>query len=238
VHYRIQNGVVTIIGVVPTIELKRVVEDCVHRVPGVVRVENRIEVGSTQAGGGDSDEALLTRVRETVLSQIQVNGIDFQCHGGVITVIGVVPQPEVKQRLVTLVRQVPGVVNVTDQVTVNAEAKGQAESGRFESEERRSGQVQTEQGQPGQVQPGQAQSSQTQTDQAGSNRAVKSAVEASRTNLAPTGRTNSSPQSGGTNNSLPPGLENKQQLPPGLQNREELPPGLSGQTNSATPPRP
>jgi hypothetical protein len=209
----------------------------VRRVPGVVRVEDTIEVGGTQGSAGDADQVLVSRVRELVLPQIEVSGIDFQCHGGVVTVIGTVPQPELKQRLVTLVRQVPGVVNVTDQVTVNAEVKGETESGRFESGARLSGQAQTGPGQPGQVQPGQAQPGQIQTGQVESNQAVNAAVEASRTNLPPTGRTNALPPTGGTN-ALPPGLEKREQLPPGLQNREELPPGLSERTNNATQPRP
>jgi osmotically-inducible protein OsmY len=127
--------------VVQSIELKQQIENCVRRVPGVLRVEDTIAVGSAQGGGGDSDQVLLMRVRETVLPQIQVSGIDFQCQGGVITVIGTVPQPELKQRLVTLVGQVPGVVNVTDQVTVNPQVQGQAT------------QVQPVQGQATQVEP-------------------------------------------------------------------------------------
>lgn len=236
-HYRVVNGVVTIIGAIPTTELKHVVEDCVRRVPGVARVEDTIEVGGTQGSGGNADQVLVARVRELVLPQIQVSGIDFRCHDGFVTVIGTVPQPELKEQLVTLVRQVPGVVNVTDQVTVNAEVQGQAESGRFESGERRSGQAQTVQGQPGQVQPSQVQPGQTQSGQVGSNQAVNAAVEASRTNLAPTGRTNALPLTGGTN-ALPPTPQNRQQLPPGPQNREELPPGLPERTNSATQPQP
>lgn len=227
-HYRVANGVVTIIGAIPTIELRRVVEDCVRQVPGVVRVEDTVDVGGAQGGSGNADRVLMARVREVVLPQIQVSGIDFRCHDGVVTVIGIVPQPELKERLVTLVKQVPGVVNVTEQVTVNPQVQGQAESGRFESGERRSGQVQTSQGQTGQTQSFQVEQSRIQSGQVDSNNAVNAAVEASRTNLAPTGRTNA----------LPPALENKQQSPPGLQNREELPPALSGRTNNATQPQP
>jgi len=52
VHFRIQNGVVTIVGVVHAIEVKQQIEDCVRRVPGVVRVVNELEFGSTQGGVG------------------------------------------------------------------------------------------------------------------------------------------------------------------------------------------
>lgn len=191
VHFRIQNGVVTLIGVVQTIEIQQQIEACVRRVPGVVRVEDTIEIGAVQGGGGDTDDVLLTRVRESVLPQIQVGGIDFQCHGGVVTVIGSVPQQEQKERLVSLVRQVPGVVNVTDQVTINAGVTGRPESGQVES----------------------------RPDEA--NRAVNAAVETSRTNnLTPTGRTNSSLPPGLENRQqLPPGLQNREQLPPGLSKR-------------------
>src|ERR1051326_7958001 len=219
VHFRIHDGIVTIIGTVQTIEIKQRVESCVRQVPGVIQVEDTIEVAGGQDGGGDSDQILLTRVRERVLPQIQISGIDFQCHGGVVTVIGAVPREDEKERLVTLVRQVPGVVNVTDQVTVNTEIKGQSDSGRRASsrpEGVKNPPVKPKSGRP-------------EAGQSESNRAVNAAVETSKTNnLAPTGRTNS----------LPPGLEKKDQLPPGLQNRQQLPPGLSKGTNSAAQPNP
>jgi osmotically-inducible protein OsmY len=220
VNFKCDRGVVTIFGTVQSIEIKQQIDECVRRVPGVVRVEDTIVIAGNAGGavgGGDSDQILVTRVRERVLPEIQIRGIDFQCHGGVVTVIGSVPQPEVKERLIALVRQVPGVVNVTDQITVNAEVQGQArtEESRQPREEKSQ---QTQAGRPEQTQQGLSERQ----------RAVSAGIETSKTNLPPTGR----------EGSLPPGLEKKEQLPPGLQNRDELPPGLSKRTNDSTRPNP
>lgn len=219
VNFKCDRGIVTIFGTVQTIEIKQEIEQCVRRVPGVVRVEDSIIIAGAGGGveDGGSDQVLVTRVRERVMPQIQVTGIDFQCHNGVVTVIGSVPQPEVKERLISLVREVPGVVNVTDQITVNAEVQGQA---RFEQSE------QTRVGQPEQTRPGQFE--QRREGQSERDRAVSAGVETSKTNLPPTGR----------ENSLPPGLEKKDQLPPGLEKRNELPPGLSKGTNNPAQPKP
>lgn len=181
VNFKCDQGVVTILGTVQSVEIKQQIENCVRRVPGVVRVENTIEIagaGGVGAGvGGDSDQVLITRVRQKVSPEIRVSGLDFQCHGGVVTVIGSVPQPETKERLIALVRQVPGVVNVTDQVTVGGDVQGQTRLGQPE---------QTRLGQPQQTREGQ-----TERD-----KAVSAAIETSKTNLPPTGREN-----------LPPGLD-------------------------------
>ncbi len=70
----------------------------------------------------EPDRALLLQVRQAVLPQIQAGGgvapIQFQAHEGVVTLIGSVPTEEEKQRIAGLVEQVPGVVQVNDQLVL------------------------------------------------------------------------------------------------------------------------
>ena len=69
---------------------------------------------------GAGDQALLLQVRRSVLPQLQLAGtgllIDFNVQQGVVTITGTAPNTVEKQRILTLVRQVPGVVQVSDQV--------------------------------------------------------------------------------------------------------------------------
>jgi osmotically-inducible protein OsmY len=50
VHFQINNGVVTLLGVVTTIQISQQIETTVTQVPGVVRVINRLAVGNTGTG--------------------------------------------------------------------------------------------------------------------------------------------------------------------------------------------
>jgi len=69
---------------------------------------------------GAGDQALLLQVRRSVLPQLQLAAtalpIDFNVQQGVVTITGTAPNTVEKQRILTLVRQVPGVVQVSDQV--------------------------------------------------------------------------------------------------------------------------
>ena len=98
--------------------------------PGVIGVANNLTVGAVQTGSAtdNSDTVLLTRVRETVLPQVQVGGvavpIGFAVQNGVVTVTGTLPSLEQRQRVVALVRQVPGVADVTDQMSLSVSSSG------------------------------------------------------------------------------------------------------------------
>ena len=71
---------------------------------------------------GAGDQAFLLQVRRSVLPQLQLAGtglpIDFNVQQGVVTITGTAPNTVEKQRILTLVRQAPGVVQVSDQVNL------------------------------------------------------------------------------------------------------------------------
>ena len=123
VHFDVQNGVVTLIGTVETVEIKQQVEALVQLTPGVVRVVDQLVVGAVPQSATTQDQSLLLRVRQTVLPQIQVGGmpvpVDFSVQQGLVTITGTVPTIEQKRLLIALVQQVPGVLQVSDQTVIN-----------------------------------------------------------------------------------------------------------------------
>jgi hypothetical protein len=71
-----------------------------------------------------ADQILLLRVRQSVVPQIQVAGqpvpVNFTVQQGVVTVNGVVTSLAQKRQIAALVQQVPGVIQVSDQMLVNS----------------------------------------------------------------------------------------------------------------------
>jgi osmotically-inducible protein OsmY len=51
VHFQVNNGVVTLMGAVTTVQISQQVETTVTQVPGVVRVVNRLVVGNGTGTG-------------------------------------------------------------------------------------------------------------------------------------------------------------------------------------------
>ena len=125
VHYEVQNGVVTLVGTVQTPELGEQIATAVRQTPGVANVVDQLRAdGAAQETSlSGPDRLLLLRVRQRVLPQIQVGGtaapVDFKVHQGEVTVIGTVPNIQQSHYIAAMVRQVPGVVQVTDQLQVN-----------------------------------------------------------------------------------------------------------------------
>jgi len=210
-HFQVQNGIVTVLGAVPNTLQQRQLEAVVQQTPGVLAVINKTTAAGSQPNGvGTSqDQALLLRVRQAVVPQIQVANtpvpVDFRAHQGVITIVGAVPSIAQKRQIYALVQQVPGVLQIRDQMTV-AGAAGAA----------------------GSAQP----LNPTASNSAGSNLGTAGITTqetiqnagAINPSLTPTGRTNRT--------RLAPPLVNRSDLPPGLNRRVELPAALAPRTNS------
>ncbi len=81
---------------------------------------------SALTGGAMSpaDQTLLLRVRQSVVPQIQVAAqpipVNFTVQQGVVTINGAVTSFAQKRQIAALVQQVPGVVQVSDQMLVNS----------------------------------------------------------------------------------------------------------------------
>lgn len=80
-----------------------------------------------------ADARLLTQIRQAVVGQIRTVGVlspvHFIVRDGVVTLVGVLPRDEERQRLVTIVQGVPGVVRVIDQIQVGGGAGAQTTTG-------------------------------------------------------------------------------------------------------------
>ena len=70
----------------------------------------------------EADQILLRQIREQLAPHLRVSGtrapVAFNVHEGDVTLVGIVPSNEEKKQIETLVQQIPGVVNVVDQLVV------------------------------------------------------------------------------------------------------------------------
>ena len=137
VSFEVRNGVVTLVGQVQNASTEEQLESLVQQVPGVTGIIDHLVVagspGAAQAGIGQQgvgqplmssqDQGLLLRIRQIVLPQVQVASmpvpLNFNVQQGVVTLTGTLPNAAQKAQIAALVRQVPGVVQVNDQVIVN-----------------------------------------------------------------------------------------------------------------------
>jgi hypothetical protein len=237
IHFDVANGVVTIMGTVDNAAAKQQIESAIRRTPGVVSVLDQLKTtaetnpalapgtgpnaqvptgtaSQSLTGGAMSpaDQTLLLRVRQSVIPQIQVAGqpvpVNFTVQQGVVTVTGVASSMAQKRQIAALIQQVPGVVQVTDRISLSG-VPTQSQSGA----------------------PTVGSVSNTSLNQASATTTpgvnANGITNGPNTSLTPTGRTNRT--------SLPPGLLRRDDLPPGLDRRSTLPPGLGGTNQSLQP---
>jgi|SRR6185437_1900059 len=142
VHFMINNGAVTLLGIVPTADDSQRIFARVHQTPGVLSVFNDLHVGSPPTavqprnnlvgGAGITDHAfsaadrtLLTVVEQAVGNQLGVNGassaqmpVHFSVQEGVVGVTGQLSSPQEKAAILDAVQKTPGVVRVVDNVAL------------------------------------------------------------------------------------------------------------------------
>ena len=108
-------GVVTLFGTVPSQEAKAATEADAHKVSGVKRVENELEVvaGVKQAAGKVHDEELKRDVKK-VLDTPACKDIIVDVKNGVVQLTGTVPSWAWRLEAVAAVRAIPGVRTVED----------------------------------------------------------------------------------------------------------------------------
>jgi hypothetical protein len=116
IHFRVNEGVVTLLGTVQTIVIKQQIETFVIQTPGVVQVVNQLIVAAGGQGMSETDQALLVRLRQAVPPRLRAIGvttpIDFNVQNGIVSVVGTLPTGVQRDRIVTIIQQVPGVVQV------------------------------------------------------------------------------------------------------------------------------
>jgi len=209
-----------------------------------------------------ADQTILTQIRQVVTHDFAAPSsgntaipVYFIVRNGVVQLVGTVPTIVQKRRVEAMVRRVPGVVQVIDQLQINAtatssvsESFGSSSAQAGISSNNSSGFSSTNTLTPtgavsnsvDQATRSTNQSSISSTNKLTPTGATSNSVgqingntnqsgSSMETNLPPTSRTNDSNHSSG----LPPGLEKRNELPPGLEKRDQLPPGLEGRSNSS-----
>lgn len=153
VHFNINNGVVILIGFVPTADASQRILLLTQQTPGVTQVDNRLRVGTppltpattttpafvgttTDRGFSPADRQLLFKVQQAASKQLgrtPANGMQLPVHfsiqNGVVSIMGQVFSQDNKQGLLAAVQNTPGVVRVVDNVSVVAHGQAMTPSG-------------------------------------------------------------------------------------------------------------
>lgn len=132
-----QNGVVTISGAVASAEEAQEFVTLVQQTPGVVSVTSNLQVvpGLFSHGGSFGQDMGSTPADQRLVGQVRrrmvvpgtgqagaSQSVHIVAHNGVITLAGFVSSVEQKQALEAAVQSTPGVVQVDDQLQVQANA--------------------------------------------------------------------------------------------------------------------
>jgi hypothetical protein len=121
VHFVVRDGVVTIVGSVPTLAEKQQIQAAVAGVPGVSQVVDNLQVRPRDMAVTVTDQALLAQVRQAVQPVIASSGIPlpaFVAREGVVTILGTVASVDQSQQIETTVTQIPGVIRVSNRLAV------------------------------------------------------------------------------------------------------------------------
>jgi len=123
VHFIIRDGVVTIVGVVPTLAERQQIESIVQSVPGVTQAVDNLQVRGRDVAFTPADQALLAQVQQAIQPVIVSLGIPAPAllsREGVVTLVGTVPSVEQSQQIESIVAQTPGVIRVSNRMAVDA----------------------------------------------------------------------------------------------------------------------
>ena len=131
IHLISQNGVITMVGIVPSMTEAQEISALIQRTPGVVSVVNNLQVSNTQItedeGTSDMDRELVRHVRGH-LRQRHTGGEGNMFHvfssQGVVTLVGVVDSEQQRANLVAAVQNTPGVVQVIDRLRLQGQGVG------------------------------------------------------------------------------------------------------------------
>lgn len=112
------NGVVTLTGTVNDSDHKRLAEDTVANLPGVVRVENKIAVEAEPKPRSDEWIALKARGRLLVKANVSATDTDVRVVNGVVTLTGTANDIAQKELTEAYVKDIEGVKSVDNQIQV------------------------------------------------------------------------------------------------------------------------
>ena len=112
-HAEVENGVVLLKGNVRTTQLKSAAEEIVGKVQGVIGVDNRL------VADPDLEQAVTRALEEA--PGIQVGVFEVEVLLGAVTLRGRVRTAEEREEAARVVREVPGVQSVANQIEVESD---------------------------------------------------------------------------------------------------------------------
>jgi hyperosmotically inducible protein len=118
VKVKSRDGVVTLSGTVPDQDDKDLAADTVQNIPGVVSVNNQIEVKSTYPEHSDGWIAFKIRSRLLVKANVSASATKVDVQDGVVTLNGTAKTSAQKDLTELYAKQIDGVRSVTNNIVV------------------------------------------------------------------------------------------------------------------------
>lgn len=122
IHIAIENGRVKLMGLVRSADQAQQIQSLVSQMPGVSGIENALSTLPQDLATTESDRVILTQIRQ-VIPQSAGGGawmpVTFDVRQGAVAIAGIVPTVQESQRVETVVRQVPGVVQTSNTLIVD-----------------------------------------------------------------------------------------------------------------------
>jgi osmotically-inducible protein OsmY len=113
------DGTVTLRGTVGTLAAKREAKAAAARVPGVVSVDDELQVGPLDSDGAESDAKVRADIPQALmLNRVVPPAVDVQVENGVATLSGSVDWPYQRAEAERLASAVDGVVQVVDGISI------------------------------------------------------------------------------------------------------------------------
>ncbi len=124
-----KNGVVTLTGTVGKESHKSLAQETVANLPGVKSVDNKLEVKGEQPAE-NSDAWLITKVKTTLLFHSNVSAMtEVSAKDGAVTLRGSAPSQAQKDLTTEYAKDIEGVKDVNNEMTVLGEPKKKATIG-------------------------------------------------------------------------------------------------------------
>ncbi|HKB90623.1 MAG TPA: BON domain-containing protein [Opitutaceae bacterium] len=119
VKVKVKDGVVTLTGTLPDAGQKDLAEDTVSNLPGVTRVDDRIEVKS--AAPKRSDDWIAFKINSSLLMHANVSAANTKVDvtNGVVTLTGEAENSAQKDLTTLYAKEIEGVKSVNNQMAVN-----------------------------------------------------------------------------------------------------------------------
>jgi hyperosmotically inducible protein len=121
------DGVVTLTGTVPDPDQRKLAEDTVNEMPGVVRVDNEVQVDPNQRQGSDAWIAFKIHTDLLMKANVSTTATHVDVRDGVVTLTGTAESEAQKQLTSAYVKDIAGVREVHNDIVVSD--RDESESG-------------------------------------------------------------------------------------------------------------